>query len=169
MTKQEVRAWIEETGVIAAVRERSTENALFAADAVVQERNSRCGDRPYRASSHDGHLAIWPKAFPGIVVGAGSVTNPEAAQKCLDAGAQFLTSDGFHPASRRVRRETGRGRNSGRADSHRSDQRLGDEFGFRQGRPVRPAWRSRLHFIPACDVPKHPFDRLGRRRSTDRI
>ena len=25
MTKQEVRAWIEETGVIAAVRERSTE------------------------------------------------------------------------------------------------------------------------------------------------
>jgi hypothetical protein len=31
MTKQEVRAWIEETGVIAAVRERSLENALFAA------------------------------------------------------------------------------------------------------------------------------------------
>ena len=29
-----VRAWIEETGVIAAVRERSTENALFAAEAV---------------------------------------------------------------------------------------------------------------------------------------
>ena len=41
------------------------------------------------------HLA---KGVPGIVVGAGSVTNPEAALQCLDAGAQFLTSDGFHPS-----------------------------------------------------------------------
>src|ERR1700693_5634603 len=96
MTKQEVRAWIEETGVIAAVRERSTENALFAADAVVQ------GGIPVveialtvpQAMMVISHLA---KSVPGIVVGAGSVTNPEAAQKCLDAGAQFLTSDGFHP------------------------------------------------------------------------
>jgi 2-dehydro-3-deoxyphosphogluconate aldolase/(4S)-4-hydroxy-2-oxoglutarate aldolase len=97
MTKQEVRAWIEETGVIAAVRERSTENALFAADAVVQ------GGIPVveialtvpQATMVISHLA---KSVPGIVVGAGSVTNSDAARKCLDAGAQFLTSDGFHPA-----------------------------------------------------------------------
>jgi 2-dehydro-3-deoxyphosphogluconate aldolase/(4S)-4-hydroxy-2-oxoglutarate aldolase len=97
MTKQEVRAWIEETGVIAAVRERSTENALFAADAVVQ------GGIPVveialtvpQATRVISHLA---KSVPGIVVGAGSVTNSDAARKCLDAGAQFLTSDGFHPA-----------------------------------------------------------------------
>ena len=31
-------------------------------------------------------------------MGAGSVTKPEAARQCLDAGAQFLTSDGFHSA-----------------------------------------------------------------------
>jgi 2-keto-3-deoxy-6-phosphogluconate aldolase len=36
MTKQEVRAWIEETGVIAAVRERLKEDALFAAETVAQ-------------------------------------------------------------------------------------------------------------------------------------
>jgi 2-dehydro-3-deoxyphosphogluconate aldolase/(4S)-4-hydroxy-2-oxoglutarate aldolase len=97
MTKQEVRAWIEDTGVIASVRERSTENALFAADAVVQ------GGIPVveialtvpQATMVISHLA---KSVPGIVVGAGSVTNPDAARKCLDAGAQFLTSDGFHPA-----------------------------------------------------------------------
>ena len=97
MTKQEVRAWIEDTGVIAAVRERSTENALFAADAVVQ------GGIPVveialtvpQATMVISHLA---KSVAGIVVGAGSVTNPDAARKCLEAGAQFLTSDGFHPA-----------------------------------------------------------------------
>ena len=97
MTKQEVRAWIEETGVIAAVRERTKEDALYAAEAVAQ------GGIPVveialtvpQAAMIISHLA---KSIPGIVVGAGSVTNPEAARQSLDAGAQFLTSDGFHPA-----------------------------------------------------------------------
>jgi len=38
------------------------------------------------------------KTIPGIVVGAGGVTNPAIAQLCLDAGAQFLSSDGLEPA-----------------------------------------------------------------------
>jgi 2-dehydro-3-deoxyphosphogluconate aldolase / (4S)-4-hydroxy-2-oxoglutarate aldolase len=97
MTKQEVRAWIEDTGVIAAVRERSKENALFAAEAVFQ------GGIPVveialtvpQATTVISQLV---KDIPGIVVGAGSVTRPDAALQSLDAGAQFLTSDGFHPA-----------------------------------------------------------------------
>jgi 2-dehydro-3-deoxyphosphogluconate aldolase/(4S)-4-hydroxy-2-oxoglutarate aldolase len=96
MTKQEVRAWIEETGVIAAVRERSKENALFAAEAVAQ------GGIPVveialtvpQAMMVISHLA---KSVPGIVVGAGSVTKPDAASQSIDSGAQFSTSDGFHP------------------------------------------------------------------------
>ena len=97
MTKQEVRAWIEETGVIAAVRERSTENALFAAEAVAQSGIPvvEIALTVPQATMVISHLA---KSVPGIVVGAGSVTSPEAARQCLDAGAQFLTSDGFHPA-----------------------------------------------------------------------
>jgi 2-dehydro-3-deoxyphosphogluconate aldolase/(4S)-4-hydroxy-2-oxoglutarate aldolase len=97
MTKQEVRAWIEETGVIAAVRERSVENALFAAEAVAQSGIPvvEIALTVPQATMVISHLA---KSVPGIVVGAGSVTNPEAARQCLDAGAQFLTSDGFHPA-----------------------------------------------------------------------
>ena len=31
-----------------------------------------------------------------MIVGAGGVTDAEAARQCLDAGAQFLTSDGLH-------------------------------------------------------------------------
>ena len=97
MNKPEVRAWIEETGVIAAVRERSREDAIFAAETVAQ------GGIPVveialtipQATTVISHLA---KTVPGIVVGAGSVTKPDAARQCLDAGAQFLTSDGFHHA-----------------------------------------------------------------------
>jgi 2-dehydro-3-deoxyphosphogluconate aldolase/(4S)-4-hydroxy-2-oxoglutarate aldolase len=97
MTKQEVRAWIEETGVIAAVRERLKEDALFAAEVLTQSGIPvvEIAITMPHAVSVIAHLA---KTIPGIIVGAGSVTQPEAASQCLDAGAQFLTSDGFHPA-----------------------------------------------------------------------
>ena len=97
MTKQEVRAWIEETGVTAAVSERSKEDALFAAEVVAQSGIPvvEIALTVPQATSAISHLA---KSVPGIVVGAGSVTNPDAARQSLDAGAQFLTSDGFHPA-----------------------------------------------------------------------
>jgi len=97
MTKQEVRAWIEETGIIAAVRERSKENALFAAEAVVQA-GIPVVEIALTVPQATTVISQLAKSLPGIVVGAGSVTKPEAARQCLDAGAQFLTSDGFHSA-----------------------------------------------------------------------
>jgi 2-dehydro-3-deoxyphosphogluconate aldolase/(4S)-4-hydroxy-2-oxoglutarate aldolase len=95
--KYEVRGWIEETGIIAAVRVYSAEDALFAAQAV------KDGGIPVvevtltvpRATKVISHLI---KNAPGVVVGAGGVTNATVARECLDAGAQFLTGDGFHPA-----------------------------------------------------------------------
>jgi 2-dehydro-3-deoxyphosphogluconate aldolase/(4S)-4-hydroxy-2-oxoglutarate aldolase len=97
MTKQEVRAWIEETGIIAAVRERSKENALFAAEAVAQA-GIPVVEIALTVPQATIVISQLAKSVPGIVVGAGSVTKPEAARQCLDAGAQFLTSDGFHSA-----------------------------------------------------------------------
>jgi 2-dehydro-3-deoxyphosphogluconate aldolase/(4S)-4-hydroxy-2-oxoglutarate aldolase len=97
MTKQEVRAWIEETGVIAAVRERSKEDALFAAEVVAQN-GIPVVEIALTLPQATTVISQLAKTIPGIVVGAGSVTKPEAARQCLDAGAQFLTSDGFHPA-----------------------------------------------------------------------
>jgi len=97
MTKQEVRAWIEETGIIAAVRERSKENALFAAGAVAQA-GIPVVEIALTVPQATTVISQLAKSLPGIVVGAGSVTKPEAARQCLDAGAQFLTSDGFHSA-----------------------------------------------------------------------
>ncbi len=97
MKKFEVRGWIEETGVIAAVRVYSEQDALFAAEAVagsgipVVEITLTVP----QATKVISHLL---KSIPGIVVGAGGVTHAAAALQCVDAGAQFLTSDGFHPA-----------------------------------------------------------------------
>jgi 2-dehydro-3-deoxyphosphogluconate aldolase / (4S)-4-hydroxy-2-oxoglutarate aldolase len=96
MTRQEVRAWIEETGVIAAVRERSLENALFAAEAVAVS-GIHVVEIALTMPQAMTAISRLAKSVPGIVVGAGSVTNVDAARQSLDAGAQFLTSDGFHP------------------------------------------------------------------------
>jgi len=95
--KHEVRGWIEETGVIAAVRVLSEEDAYFAAQAVGE------GGIPVieitltvpQATKVITHLM---KSHPRMIVGAGGVTHPKAALDCLEAGAQFLTCDGFHPA-----------------------------------------------------------------------
>ncbi len=97
MTFKEVRARIEETGIVAAVRVYSAEEALFAAEAVV------AGGIPVveitltvpQATEVIAHLV---KKNPHIVVGAGGVMDTALARQCLDAGAQFLTSDGLRPA-----------------------------------------------------------------------
>ena len=96
MNKKEVRSRIEEVGIIPAVRAFSPEDALFAAEAV-----SRGGipivevpltvPEPYKVISHLVQNA------PDVIVGAGSVLDVETARRCLDAGAQFLTSDGLDP------------------------------------------------------------------------
>ena len=96
MKKYEVRGWIEETGVIAAVLLYTEEDALFAAETVaghgipVVEITLTV---PH-ATKVISHLV---KNTPHIVVGAGGVTNAGVARQCLDAGAQFFTSDGLHP------------------------------------------------------------------------
>jgi 2-dehydro-3-deoxyphosphogluconate aldolase/(4S)-4-hydroxy-2-oxoglutarate aldolase len=95
--KHEVRGWIEETGIIAAVRVYSVEDALFAAETLAQ------AGIPVveitltvpQATQVVSHLV---KNVPQIVVGAGGVTHAAVALQCLDAGARFLTSDGLHPA-----------------------------------------------------------------------
>jgi 2-dehydro-3-deoxyphosphogluconate aldolase / (4S)-4-hydroxy-2-oxoglutarate aldolase len=95
--KHEVRGWIEETGIVAAVRVYSEEDALFAAETVAAH-GVPVVEITLTVPQATKVIAHLLKSIPGIVVGAGGVTHAAAAMQCLDAGAQFLTSDGFHPA-----------------------------------------------------------------------
>jgi len=93
--KHEVRAWIEEVGIIPAVRVRSADDALFAAEAIAR------GGIPIveitlTVSGAIKVISYLRKEIPGMVVGAGGVMDAMSAQQSLDAGAQFLTSDGLH-------------------------------------------------------------------------
>jgi len=101
MQKHEVRGWIEETGVIAAVRARTKEDALFAAETLVPS-GVPVIEIGLTVPQAMAVIALLAKRIPGIVVGAGDVNDAQTAQQCLDAGAQFLTSDGFDPAVSQV-------------------------------------------------------------------
>ena len=96
MNKQQVRGRIEELGIIPSIRVSTTEDALFAAEAVAR------GGIPIievtltvpDAIKVISHLV---QNAAGVIVGAGSVHDVETARRCLEAGATFLSSDGLDP------------------------------------------------------------------------
>jgi 2-dehydro-3-deoxyphosphogluconate aldolase / (4S)-4-hydroxy-2-oxoglutarate aldolase len=94
MRREEVRARIEEIGIIPAVRLSSAEDALFAAEAV-----SRGGipivEIEMTVPGAIEVIAHLVKHAPKMIVGAGDVFDSEVARQCLDAGAKFLTSPGL--------------------------------------------------------------------------
>lgn len=94
MTRHEVRARIENVGIIPSIRLSSAEDALFAAEAVRQ------GGIPIVEVTMTVPGAVdvireLARSSGDLVVGAGSIWDVEMAAKCLDAGARFLTSTGF--------------------------------------------------------------------------
>jgi 2-dehydro-3-deoxyphosphogluconate aldolase/(4S)-4-hydroxy-2-oxoglutarate aldolase len=94
MNKEQVRARIQEIGIIPGIRVSSPEDALFAAEAVSS------GGIPIveltmtvpGAIDVISHLV---RNGPELIVGAGTVWDIEMARRCLDAGAQFLTTTGL--------------------------------------------------------------------------
>jgi len=94
LNKGHIHARIEEIGIIPAVRLHSAEHARYAAEAL------------YRAGIPIAEITMTvPDALevvsdlarnlPEMIVGAGTVLDAETAQRCVDAGAKFLTSTGF--------------------------------------------------------------------------
>ncbi len=94
MKREEVRARLEDIGIIPVIRVSSPEDAGFAAEAVAS------GGIPIveitmtvpGASEVISHLV---RSAPEMIVGAGSVLDTEMARSCVDEGARFLTSEGF--------------------------------------------------------------------------
>jgi 2-dehydro-3-deoxyphosphogluconate aldolase / (4S)-4-hydroxy-2-oxoglutarate aldolase len=94
MNKQDVRARIEDVGIVPAVRFRSAEDARFATEAVSH------GGIPIVEITMTIPGAIelisdLARKHPEVIVGVGTLFDTETASRCVDAGAQFLTSPGL--------------------------------------------------------------------------
>ncbi len=94
MNRAEVRARIEEIGIIPAVRVSSEHIARFAAEAVAR------GGIPIveiemTVPGATDVITYLVKHTPDMIVGAGSVYDVETARRCIATGAKFLTTDGL--------------------------------------------------------------------------
>lgn len=94
MKKAEVRARIEEIGIIPAIRVSTPELARFAIEAI-----NRAGipiaEVTMTVPNALDVISQLARSLPEMIVGAGTVLDTETAQRCLDAGARFLTSPGL--------------------------------------------------------------------------
>ena len=95
MTKDQVRQRILEVKIVPVVRASSAQQALGAAEAV------RAGGIPIvevtmTVPGAIEVIAVLSRSMGGqVLIGAGTVLDADTAQRCLDAGAQFLVSPGF--------------------------------------------------------------------------
>jgi 2-dehydro-3-deoxyphosphogluconate aldolase/(4S)-4-hydroxy-2-oxoglutarate aldolase len=96
MDKQKVRERILEIGIVPVVRASSPREALLASEAVY------AGGIPIVeiTMTVPGALEVIRELAKDntskILIGAGTVLDLEAAQRCRDAGAQFLVSPGLN-------------------------------------------------------------------------
>jgi len=94
MSREEVRKKIEAVGIIPVVRASSSEEACIAAEAVRQGGIPIVEITMTVPGAVEVIAALAKDCGSEILIGAGTVRNADAAQRCLDVGAKFLVSPG---------------------------------------------------------------------------
>lgn len=94
MTREEVKACIEDVGIFPGIRVNSEDQALYAAETLYAA-GIPVAEITMTVPGAIGVIRQVAERFPDMVVGAGTVLDRETAERCLDAGARFLTSTGL--------------------------------------------------------------------------
>jgi 2-dehydro-3-deoxyphosphogluconate aldolase/(4S)-4-hydroxy-2-oxoglutarate aldolase len=94
MTREEVKACIEEIGIFPGIRVSSADQALYAAKTIY-DAGIPVAEITMTVPGAINVIGELAQRYPDMVVGAGTVLDKETAERCLDAGARFLTSTGL--------------------------------------------------------------------------
>jgi 2-dehydro-3-deoxyphosphogluconate aldolase/(4S)-4-hydroxy-2-oxoglutarate aldolase len=94
MERNAVRTGIENTGIFPGIRVKTAEQALYAAETLYHA-GIPVAEITMTVPDAIGVIRKLAESFPEMIVGAGTVLDKESAQRCLDAGARFLTSTGL--------------------------------------------------------------------------
>lgn len=95
MTTQEIADRITETGVVPVVRASSPKLALRAADAVCAGGIPIVEITMTVPGAIDVIAQLAKNVGGDVLIGAGTVLDAATAQRCIDAGAEFVVSPGF--------------------------------------------------------------------------
>ena len=87
---------IRKTGIVPVVVLERAEDALPLAECLVKG-GLPCAEVTFRTAAAEESIRRMVKAFPELLVGAGTVLTTEQADRAVDAGAQFIVSPGLNP------------------------------------------------------------------------
>jgi 2-dehydro-3-deoxyphosphogluconate aldolase/(4S)-4-hydroxy-2-oxoglutarate aldolase len=96
MDPKAATACIEEIGLFPGIRVKTEDQALYAAETLYHA-GIPVAEITMTVPGAINVIRALAQSFPKMVVGAGTVLDKETAQRCLDAGAKFLTSTGLVP------------------------------------------------------------------------
>ena len=97
---------IEGIGVIPAIRVSSADDAIFASEAIFSA-GIPVVEITMTTPGATGVISHLLRKQRDVIVGAGTVLDLETAEKCVEAGASFLTSTGLDPELVQFARENG--------------------------------------------------------------
>jgi 2-dehydro-3-deoxyphosphogluconate aldolase / (4S)-4-hydroxy-2-oxoglutarate aldolase len=95
MTREQVRARVLEVAIVPVVRAASAKNAIAAAEAIVAGGISIVEITMTVPGALDVISQLADSGSGDVLLGAGTVLDPDTARRCFDAGAQFLVTPGF--------------------------------------------------------------------------
>ena len=87
---------MECTGIIPVIKLEKTENAVHLAKALY-EGGIRAAEVTFRAAGADKVISAMTKAYPDMLVGAGTVLTTEQVDASIKAGAKFCVAPGLNP------------------------------------------------------------------------
>jgi 2-dehydro-3-deoxyphosphogluconate aldolase/(4S)-4-hydroxy-2-oxoglutarate aldolase len=99
MTRDEIKKRILEIGIVPIVRASSATQARQAAEAVCAGGIPVVEVTMTVPGAIDVIKDLVKSLGADVVIGAGTVLDAEAAQRCIDAGAEFIVSPGFDPGT----------------------------------------------------------------------
>jgi 2-dehydro-3-deoxyphosphogluconate aldolase/(4S)-4-hydroxy-2-oxoglutarate aldolase len=99
MDKQSVRDRILEIGIVPVVRAASAREAMLACEAVCEGGIPIVEITMTVPGAVEAIRELAKSSSAKVLIGAGTVLDAATAQRCRDAGAQFLVSPGFNLAT----------------------------------------------------------------------
>jgi 2-dehydro-3-deoxyphosphogluconate aldolase/(4S)-4-hydroxy-2-oxoglutarate aldolase len=94
MHSKEVSKRINDIGIVPCARVRNPDHVRFAAETLYAA-GIPVLEVPLTVPKATEVIDELARRFPDLIVGAGTVLDEAAAQRCLDAGARFITSPGL--------------------------------------------------------------------------
>lgn len=87
---------LQKIGIVPVVVLNDAKDALPLAERLVKG-GLPCAEVTFRTAAAEESIRAMAKAYPEMIVGAGTVLSCEQADRAIDAGAKFIVSPGFNP------------------------------------------------------------------------